>query len=141
MALVGVVRCVRAESPESVTLTGRVRLLGEVLKERKISADAALVGDPVVLEGADGKISALLPNGASKALFLDERLRDRPAEISAWKHEGLPSLEVVSLRVEEKGKLRTPEYFCEVCTISVRYPQDCPCCQGPMELRYKPAED
>ncbi|HEU5116957.1 MAG TPA: hypothetical protein VFT74_09810, partial [Isosphaeraceae bacterium] len=122
-----------------VTLSGEVRTLVEVLKDREVTADASLVGGQVVLESSEGQISALLPNGASKALYLDERLRDRPAEVTAWKHPGLPFLEVVSFRVEENGHLRTPEYFCEICTISVRFPQVCPCCQGPMELRYQPA--
>ena len=31
-----------------------------------------------------------------------------------------------------------PEYYCDVCAISVLYPQICPCCQGPMELRMRP---
>lgn len=129
----------RADEARSVTLSGQVRTLVDVLKDRGITADASLVGDAVVLESSDGQVSALLPNGASKALFLDERLRERPTELTAWKHPGLTFLEVVSFRVEENGKLRTPEYFCEICTISVRYPQVCPCCQGPMELRYQPA--
>lgn len=141
MALAVLAPSVRAGSPEPVTLSGKARELGDVLKERTVSADSALVAGQVVWEGPDGKITPLLPNGASKALFLDERLRDRPAEITAWRHERLPFLEVVSLQVEENGKLRTPEYFCEVCTISTRFPQKCPCCQGPMELLYKPAED
>ncbi len=130
---------VRGDEPESVTLSGRVQTLEQVLKDRRITVDTTLVADQVVLLSPEGTVSPLLPNGASKAFFLDERLRDRPAEVTAWRHSGLPFLEVVSVRVEKDGKLRTPEYFCEVCTISVRYPQVCPCCQGPMELRYQPA--
>jgi rubrerythrin len=53
-------------------------------------------------------------------------------------HAGVPYLEVTNIRVEEQGALRTPEYYCEVCTITVRYPQVCPCCQGEMELRFDP---
>jgi hypothetical protein len=43
----------------------------------------------------------------------------------------------MNFEVEREGRLGTPEYFCEVCAISVRFPQDCPCCQGPLELRMK----
>jgi hypothetical protein len=50
----------------------------------------------------------------------------------------VPYLQVIHVRVEQDGRLRTPEYFCHVCTISLRYPQTCPCCQGPMEFRMKP---
>jgi rubrerythrin len=71
-------------------------------------------------------------------LFLDDRLRDRPAEIRGRRYAGVPYLQVLSFKVKREGRLETPEYFCEVCAISVRYPQVCPCCQGPMELRMKP---
>jgi hypothetical protein len=45
---------------------------------------------------------------------------------------------VITFKIEQDGRLQTPEYYCNICTISVRYPQVCPCCQGPMELRMKP---
>ena len=41
-------------------------------------------------------------------------------------------------QVERDGRLQTPEYYCTVCSITVRSPQTCPCCQGPMELRMRP---
>ena len=69
---------------------------------------------------------------------MDSRLRNRNARIVGRRFAGLPYLQVVTIEVEDDGRLRTPEYFCEVCTISVRYPQICPCCQGPMELQMKP---
>jgi len=43
-----------------------------------------------------------------------------------------------TVKIEDDGRLRTPEYYCEICTISVRWPQTCPCCQGDMLLRMKP---
>ncbi len=129
----------RDAGAEEVTLAGTVVPLAEALKARGIAAEADLLGPMVVLRGADGTLTPLIPNGASKALFTDERLRGRPAEVVGWRHAGVPGLEVVAFRVQEQGTLRTPEYYCDVCTISVRYPQACPCCQGPMELRYKPA--
>lgn len=127
------------DAPREVTLRGTVVPLAAVLADREIVADAPPIEKQLVLKGGDGAVTPLLSNGASKALFLDARLRDRPAEITGWLHPGLPYLEPVAVRVEEQGALRTPEYYCDVCTIAVRFPQDCPCCQGPMELRYKPA--
>lgn len=128
-----------ADDPQTETLSGQVKKLSQVLQDRQITVDPTLLDDQVVVESSDGTITPILPNAASKAFYLDERLRNRPAELTAWHHQGLPFLEIVSFRVEKDGKMRTPEYFCEVCTISVRYPQKCPCCQGPMELRYQPA--
>jgi hypothetical protein len=54
---------------------------------------------------------------------------------------GVPYLQVISFKVEREGKLQTPEYFCQVCSIHVRYPQTCPCCQGPMVLQMKDDAD
>jgi hypothetical protein len=135
----------RAESGEpraprrEVSLAGLVRFLPDVLRQRQLEVDTDPVARQIVLEQTDGSVTPLLSNGASRALWLDERLRGRQAEIGGWLHAGLPYLEVTNIRVEEQGQLRMPGYYCDVCTITVRYPQPCPCCQGPLELRYNPA--
>jgi hypothetical protein len=123
---------------EPVTLTGRVVELTAALKSTGLNFDEEPITKQVVLRGRDGTLTLLLSDDASRALFLDERLRDRPAEIKARRYPGNPYVQVITFQLEENGRLRTPEYYCEVCTISVRYPQICPCCQGPMELRMRP---
>jgi hypothetical protein len=123
---------------EAVVLTGRVVELTTALKATGLSFDEEPIARQVVLQGSDGSLTPLLSEEASRALFLDKRLRDRPAEITGRRYPGLPYLQVVTFKVEDQGELRTPEYFCEICTISVRYPQVCPCCQGPMDLRMRP---
>lgn len=126
--------------PEEVTLRGTVVTLAEALKSVRpdIKADAELIAKQVVLLGEDGAIVPLLSDDAGRALFQDQRLRNRPVEIRGRRYAGVPYLQVVTLRVEEEGRLQVPEYYCNICTISVRFPQICPCCQGPMELRMKP---
>lgn len=133
---------ISAPAPDhvDVTLTGTVRDLADVLKSRDLPADAEPIAGQVVLEHSDGTISPILSDEASRALFLDKRLRDRKTEVRAWRYPGLPYLRVVSFRVEDHGMLRTPEYYCDVCTIHVRYPQPCPCCQGELELRMMPQD-
>jgi hypothetical protein len=126
---------------EAVTLTGRVVELGAVLKELGLVSDSEPVAKQVVLRGDDGSIVPLLSDEGSRALFLDARLRNRPISIQGRRYAGLPYLQVVTFKVNDHGQWRTPEYFCEVCTISVRYPQICPCCQGAMELRMKPGAE
>ena len=91
-----------------------------------------------VLLGEDRSITPLFRDEASRAFFLDERLRDRRAELHGRRFPGVPYLQVVSFQIEHDGRLQTPEYYCNVCSISVRAPQTCPCCQGPMEFRMKP---
>jgi hypothetical protein len=123
---------------KTVVMTGKVVELTAILKASGLGFDEEPVAKQVVLQGPDGSLTPLLSDEASRALFLDERLRDRPIEIVGRRYEGLPYLQAVSFKVEDEGQWRTPEYFCEVCTISVRYPQICPCCQGPMVLRMRP---
>jgi len=127
-------------APEAVTLRGKVMLLAAALESRGLGLkpDAEPIAKQVVLLATDGAISPLLSDEASRALFLDERLRNCPAEIEGRRFDKVPYLQVVAFKVERDGRLQTPEYFCDVCAISVRYPQICPCCQGPMELRMKP---
>jgi hypothetical protein len=124
-------------APREVTLVGQVVPLATVVAERGIKADVEAMRGMVVLRGDDGTITPLLSDEASRALFLDERLHSRNAELRGWMYDGLPFVQVVTFRVEEQGALRIPEYYCDVCTITVRYPQVCPCCQGDMELRYR----
>jgi hypothetical protein len=127
-----------ATQPEQITLSGRVVELAPELQRKGLVVDAERVAQQVVLKSDDGTLTPLLSDDASRALFLDMRLQNRRTEIHARRFAEFPYLQVVSFKVEENGKLRTPEYYCDVCTISVRYPQACPCCQGVMELRMKP---
>lgn len=123
---------------ETITKTGKVVDLASALKSLDVKADPEPIAKQVVLIEPDGTITPILSDEASRALFTDERLRGRKTELTARKIRGLPYLQVVGIKVEDGGELRVPEYYCDVCAISVRYPQICPCCQGPMELRMKP---
>lgn len=123
---------------EPVTLTGKALPLPAALKSLRIVADAEPIAGQIVLFSKNDEITPLLSDEASRALFLDERLRNRPLEVQARRFPGLPYVQVVSFKIEQDGRFRIPEYYCDICTISVRYPQVCPCCQGSMDLRMKP---
>ena len=125
-------------TPSPITLSGQVIELTEALKAKGLTFDAEPIAKQVVLRDKDNTLTPLLCDEASRALFHDSRLRNRPVELSVKPVASLPYVQVLSFQVLYQGTLRTPEYFCEICTISVRYPQTCPCCQGPMELRMKP---
>ena len=90
-----------------------------------------------MLLAEDGAIIPLLSDEASRACSLTNGCAIVAARSRAGGSPG-PYLQVVTFQVEREGRLQTPEYYCDVCAISVRYPQICPCCQGPMELRMKP---
>ena len=82
---------------ESVTLRGTVVELTDALGKLNLKADAEPIARQVVLREEDGTISPLLADDASRALFDDERLRERPAEIDARRIAGLPYLQVTSV--------------------------------------------
>lgn len=123
---------------EEIVWPGQVVTLAEALGDFEVAFDAAPIQHQVAFVAEDGRIVPLLSDPASRALFDDERLRNRPIEIRGRSYTTLPYLLVTSFRVLDGGKWRTPEYYCDICTISVRYPQECPCCQGSMELRMRP---
>src|SRR5260370_850731 len=123
-----------AAKAEPVTLSGTVLLLSDALKSSGLTFDTEPVARQVVLKGDDGAITPLISDEASRALFQDERLRNRRTEIKGLRHSGLPYLQVVTFRILSEGSLPTPEYYCEVCSISVRFPQISPACQAPMIL-------
>ncbi len=142
LALLGDTGPKRDPPPEVVTIYGKVLKLSSALAARglTITVDAEPIAKQVALVADDGSIFPLFSDEASRALFLDDRLRDSRTEVLGKKFAGVPYLQVISFKVQREGKFRTPEYFCEVCTIHVRYPQICPCCQGPMELRMIPSQ-
>lgn len=129
-----------ARKTVDVTLRGKILTLGEALRSlgEEIPMDPEAASSEVVLLGEDGSITPLIRDETTRALFLDKRLRDCRAELHGRQYTRIPYLQVTSFRVERDGRLRTPEYYCEVCAITVPAPQDCPCCQGPMVLRMRP---
>ncbi len=122
-----------------VVLRGKVVTLAAAIKELGVDVkpDPDTTRGEAVLLGEDRAITPLFRDDASRALFLDERLRDRRVELRGRRFSGVPYLQVSSFRVENEGSWQTPEYFCSVCAITERYPKICPCCQGPMELRWR----
>jgi hypothetical protein len=123
---------------DTITLVGSVLPFAEAVRPLGLVYDAEPVAKPVVLQGDDGSITPFFSDDASRALFQDERLQHRRTKLTARKYADLPYVQIVDFQVEDQGRFRTPEYFCEICTISVRYPQICPCCQGDMVLRMRP---
>ena len=130
--------CAGPPSFETAAIDGRVVTLAAGLKGLELPADEATTAGQVVVKGDDGSLTPILADDASRALFVDPRLRDRKARLQVRRYRGVPHVQVLSFQVEDQGTMRSPEYDCDVCAISVRFPQECPCCQGPMVLRMKP---
>src|SRR5665213_1273961 len=81
-----------SSAPETVVRRGKVLTLAEALASRDIAIkpDPDSIAKQVVLLAEDGTIIPILSDEASRALFLDERLRNCPSEIQGRRFAGIP---------------------------------------------------
>lgn len=140
LVLLGAAPPASSPGPTEVTVRGRVLMLESALRmlDLELKLDPGSASKQVVLLGEDRSILPLFRDEVTRALFEDDRLRNLRAELHGRRYPGVPYLKVSSVRVEHDGHFQVPEYFCDVCSISVRAPQICPCCQGPMVLQMRP---
>lgn len=131
---------VPAQDPQSRTVTfeGVVRPMSEIAKARKIASDSEPLAELMALETKDGRAIPLLSDEGGRMFYLDEAMRGRQVRLKMIERPDFPVAEVIQSEVMHEGRWRVPQYYCDVCTIAVRYPQVCLCCQGPMEFRYRP---
>jgi hypothetical protein len=132
-------RGVPAAKAERKLLGGRVVLLADALKRRKIPAYPEELKNQVVLETAKGELIPIVPDWRGRAFYQDERLRNRKVELIGLLRPGLPYLQVlVVYTFDERGTRQYTDYWCEICAIPMYEIQRCECCQGEIELRYQP---
>jgi len=93
----------------------------------------------LALAADDGTSYTLVEDDASRMLFLDERLRNRPVRLTAVRAPGTKDLQVVLVQTVKGGKVYDVDYWCEVCQISGNRPGPCVCCGDDVELRERPA--
>ncbi|HEY1380955.1 MAG TPA: hypothetical protein VGF55_29415 [Gemmataceae bacterium] len=94
----------------------------------------------VALAGDDGTTYPLIEDDASRMLFLDGRLRNRPVRLTAVRKPGTKDLRVVLVQTVKDGKVYDVDYWCDICQISTNYPGKCVCCGDDTELRERPAK-
>lgn len=127
-----------ARSDVETTVVGRVLPMPEILALKKVKADSEPLEKQVALLGDDGRAWPILSDEGGRLFFLDKQMLHRRARLKLKTTSDMPFAQVISVEIEHEGKWRVPQYYCDVCTIAVRYPQICLCCQGPMEFRLKP---
>lgn len=122
------------------SLSGRVVWLNErLLKRRKIQTVPEAAERVLALEAADGKLWPLVEDVRGRAFRRDARLRDEPVELLVRKFPDMPFVQVIGVYGFEQGRRVEIDYWCDVCAIAMYEIKDCECCQGPIELRKRPA--
>ena len=126
---------------ETLSLRGKVVWLGEALKRRfGIELDPDDLRTNCALETAD-ELLPLAKDARGRGFWLDERLRDCEVELLVRRYAGSPVLKVIRVyAIKPDGKYDL-DYWCSVCSIPMYELKACECCQGPTELRLRPAED
>lgn len=129
------------EAPIKSLVSGKVILLTEALKQRKIVSYADEIKGQVVLVTREGDLLPIVPDWRGRALYQDERLRDRPVDLVVNRRRGVPWLQVLSIYTfDEAGVRNMTDYWCDICAIPMYEIKECECCQGPIRLRYRPQE-
>jgi len=119
---------------------GKVVLLQEALKRRGIKSLDEFTKQ-VALETDDGELIPIVPDWRGRALFQDERLRDRRLDLVGARKKGVPYLQVLMIFVfDDKGTRQYMDYWCDVCSIPMYEIKPCDCCQDDIRLRLQPQE-
>ena len=150
IACLFVVTC-RADDSTSVILSGdhrenarlfsgRVVRLRDALTERKI-ASSAEIDSLVALQTDTGRLVPIIPDWRGRALYQDAELRDRRVELVAFRHPGVPMLQVLIVYTfDQHGVRQYTDYWCDICSIPMYEIKPCDCCQGLIRLRFQPRE-
>lgn len=125
------------ESPKEL-FSGKVVFLQEALKRRGVKAADEFKGQ-VVLETDSGELIPIVPDWRGRALYQDERLRDRRIDLVGSRQKAGPYLQVQMVFVfDEKGTRQYMDYWCDICSIAMYEIKPCDCCQEPIRLRLQP---
>lgn len=126
--------------PEKQIFRGQVVLLRDALKARGIASYEEMK-DQVVLETPNGELIPIVADWRGRAFFQDERLRNRKVELLGHRKPGVPYLQVLVIYTfDESGRRQHTDYWCDICAIPMYEIKPCDCCQGKIELRFRPTE-
>lgn len=124
----------KAQPPaDEIKLVGNVTPLAGVLTKQKIKLDAD-AKQGLALVTADGKIYPLVKNEGSRLFYLDDRLLDRPMQLTGRFVPGSQMLLVRETHSIKEGVLCEVYYWCEKCQLRFPHAGPCICCGMETEL-------
>jgi hypothetical protein len=126
--------------PKNTEYSGKVVPLADSLDKlgAKLDKDAAPFWLALVTD--DGKVHPLIKDPGSRMFFKDKHLLNRAMKITGRLVGDAKLLQVLSVRSVVNGKLHEPYYWCDICKIKRFEPNDCDCCQAPLEFREDPVK-
>ena len=120
--------------------SGKVVMLQEALKRRGVKAFDEFKSQ-VAMEMADGELIPIVPDWRGRALYQDERLRNRQVDLVGTRQKAAPYLQVLMIFVfDDKGTRQYMDYWCDVCSIPMYEIKPCDCCQMEIRLRLQMQE-
>ena len=125
----------RAADEKTVTITGKVVPLADLVAKTGSRLDADAAPHWLALVTDDGKVYPLVKDAGARLFFKDPALLNRPMQLTGKMLPGSQILRVLLVRSVKKGELHEVYYWCDICTIKRGEKDICECCGGPMELR------
>jgi hypothetical protein len=115
--------------------SGKVQPMAPLLEKQGVKLDADAAEHWLALVAEDGKVYPLLKDEGCRMFFMDKTLLDRPMRLTGRVVGDTQFLQVVKVHSVLKGKLHDIFYWCDICSIRVYEPGNCPCCGDPTVLK------
>ncbi len=130
----------QADNAAKELFSGKVVMLQEALKPRGVKSFDEFKSQ-VVLETDDGELIPIVPDWRGRALYQDERLRNRRIDVVGTRQKATPYVQVLMIFVfDEKETRQYMDYWCDVCSIPMYEIKPCDCCQMEIRLRLQPQQ-
>lgn len=130
----------RDQAFETQTLQGRVVYLPEAFEHQTGIGSVPEARDRILaLQTKSGELIPLLEDVRGRAFRRDDRLRQMQLELVVRRYRQSPVVQIIRvIEITSEGR-NDIDYWCDVCAIAMFEQKDCECCQGPSELRRRPA--
>jgi hypothetical protein len=126
------------DAPKNQDYKGKVVPLASILAKQKVKLDPDAAPHWLALQTDDGKVYPLVKDDGGRMFFKDERLLNRPMQLTGRLVPDTNLLQVVTVHSLVKGELHDVYYWCDICSIRRNEKKICDCCGGPMELKVEP---
>lgn len=127
---------------ETTSVRGKVVWLSDGLKEYfGISTVPGAQERTLAIYTGRGELLPLVEDLRGRSFRTDERLRNKPMELSVRRYDKHPMLQILRIYEFKDGNKYIVDYWCDVCAIVMFEQGVCACCQDDNRLRHRLVED